>query len=114
VHGGITFVKCLVCAPDERDRRRNTVRITPVGEGKLAELDSAVDDAQLTLLAPLAAAERTGLRRLVVTLLGDSIGAPERTPSCPFPSPARTTRTPPGTDAGQGQPDIAEVLPAHR
>jgi DNA-binding MarR family transcriptional regulator len=54
---------------DERDRRRNVVAITPAGQAALARLDRRVKEAQRALLAPLSAAERDELRRLLTRLL---------------------------------------------
>jgi len=50
---------------DETDRRRNVVALTRAGRGALARLDKRVDAAQDALLAPLSAAERRELRRLL-------------------------------------------------
>ena len=50
---------------DETDRRRNVVALTRAGRTALARLDTRVDAAQDTLLAPLSAAERQELRRLL-------------------------------------------------
>jgi DNA-binding MarR family transcriptional regulator len=55
-------------AQDERDRRRNVVRLTPAGAETLKRLDARVDAAQEELLAPLSAAERRELIRLLTTL----------------------------------------------
>ena len=54
-----------VRAPDDRDRRRNSITITPVGARALRRLDDLVADAQDALLEPLSAAER---RQLVALL----------------------------------------------
>jgi DNA-binding MarR family transcriptional regulator len=50
---------------DETDRRRNVVALTRAGRTALARLDKRVDAAQDALLAPLSAAERRELRRLL-------------------------------------------------
>lgn len=50
---------------DETDRRRNVVALTRAGTARLKRLDKRVDAAQDALLAPLAAAERRELRRLL-------------------------------------------------
>ena len=50
---------------DETDRRRNVVTLTRAGRGALARLDKRVDAAQEALLAPLPAADRQELRRLL-------------------------------------------------
>jgi DNA-binding MarR family transcriptional regulator len=54
---------------DEKDRRRNVVTITRAGMGTLKRLDKRVDAAQEALLAPLSAADRRELRRLLVRLV---------------------------------------------
>jgi DNA-binding MarR family transcriptional regulator len=50
---------------DETDRRRNVVALTRTGRAALARLDKRVDAAQDALLAPLPAADRRELRRLL-------------------------------------------------
>jgi MarR family transcriptional regulator, lower aerobic nicotinate degradation pathway regulator len=50
---------------DEQDRRRNVVQLTPRGTATLKRLDKRVDAAQRALLAPLSAADRRQLRRLL-------------------------------------------------
>ena len=50
---------------DETDRRRNVVALTRAGRTALARLDKRVDAAQDALLAPLPAADRRELRRLL-------------------------------------------------
>jgi DNA-binding MarR family transcriptional regulator len=50
---------------DEADRRRNVVALTRAGRAALARLDKRVDAAQEELLAPLSAADRRELRRLL-------------------------------------------------
>ena len=50
---------------DETDRRRNVVALTRTGRAALARLDKRVDAAQEELLAPLPAADRRELRRLL-------------------------------------------------
>ncbi|MCC2033153.1 MarR family winged helix-turn-helix transcriptional regulator [Microbacterium allomyrinae] len=67
----------IVQAPDERDRRRNTVSITSRGHARLGELDDAIDGAQRELLARLDDAEQAELSRLLRTLLGPAIGGSE-------------------------------------
>src|SRR5215218_3810139 len=54
---------------DPDDRRRNVVAITPEGETALERMDAAVGRAQADLLAPLSAAERRELARLLQRLL---------------------------------------------
>jgi DNA-binding MarR family transcriptional regulator len=50
---------------DAQDRRRNVVALTRAGRTALARLDKRVDAAQEALLAPLPAADRRELRRLL-------------------------------------------------
>ena len=50
---------------DDTDRRRNVVALTRTGRSALSRLDKRVDAAQDALLAPLSAAERRELRRLL-------------------------------------------------
>ena len=54
--------------PDERDRRRNVVGLTPRGTATLKRLDKRVDAAQQALLSPLSAADGHELRRLLAQL----------------------------------------------
>ena len=54
---------------DETDRRRNVVALTRAGRAALARLDKRVDAAQEELLAPLPAADRRELRRLLERLV---------------------------------------------
>jgi DNA-binding MarR family transcriptional regulator len=54
---------------DERDRRRNVVALTARGRAALRRLDQRVDGAQTALLAPLSAAERRELLRLLARLV---------------------------------------------
>ena len=54
---------------DERDRRRNLVRLTPAGKRALGRLEARVEDAQAALLAPLSAAEREELLRLLARVV---------------------------------------------
>lgn len=56
-------------SPDERDRRRNAVRITAAGRRRLRELDDAVDQAQGALLEPLSPGERQQLTDFLHRLL---------------------------------------------
>ncbi|QFZ20017.1 MarR family winged helix-turn-helix transcriptional regulator [Saccharothrix syringae] len=56
-------------APDPTDRRRNVVAITPAGAAHLRELDRVVGRAQNVLLAPLSAAERQELARMLTVVL---------------------------------------------
>jgi MarR family transcriptional regulator, lower aerobic nicotinate degradation pathway regulator len=54
---------------DENDRRRNLVQLTPAGKRALQRLDARVEEAQAALLAPLSAAERSELQRLLARLV---------------------------------------------
>ncbi len=54
---------------DETDRRRNVVALTRAGRAALARLDKRVDQAQEELLAPLPAADRRELHRLLERLV---------------------------------------------
>jgi DNA-binding MarR family transcriptional regulator len=56
---------------DETDRRRNVVELTRAGKTALRRLDKRVDGAQDALLAPLGAAERRELRRLLERVVQD-------------------------------------------
>lgn len=51
--------------PDPADRRRNLVSLTRDGARRLQDLNRRVDEAQDDLLAPLGAAERKELVRLL-------------------------------------------------
>jgi MarR family transcriptional regulator, lower aerobic nicotinate degradation pathway regulator len=55
--------------PDEQDRRRNVVGLTPRGTAALKRLDQRVDAAQHALLSPLSAADGQELRRLLAQLV---------------------------------------------
>ncbi|MFE5720907.1 MarR family winged helix-turn-helix transcriptional regulator [Streptomyces erythrochromogenes] len=52
-------------APDPEDRRRNVITLTPLGRRRLHRLEQILDTAQDELLAPLSAAEREQLTRLL-------------------------------------------------
>lgn len=54
---------------DEHDRRRNLVRLTPSGRRALGRLELRVEEAQAALLAPLSAAEREELLRLLTRVV---------------------------------------------
>jgi DNA-binding MarR family transcriptional regulator len=54
---------------DERDRRRNLVRLTPAGAERLADLQARAEAAQEALLAPLSPPERDELRRLLTRII---------------------------------------------
>jgi DNA-binding MarR family transcriptional regulator len=59
---------------DERDRRRMVVDLTPAGARTLKRLDRRIDEAQEALLAPLSAADRRELRRLLTRLVEHHAG----------------------------------------
>lgn len=63
-----------VRAPDEHDRRRNAIRITPAGTEALHALDDEVNRAQDALMEPLSAAERAQLDDLLHRLLEHHYG----------------------------------------
>ncbi|MEV8346133.1 MarR family winged helix-turn-helix transcriptional regulator [Streptomyces niveus] len=56
-------------APDPDDQRRNVITISPVGRRQLRRLDGVLDVLHDELLAPLDAAERDQLVRLLTRLL---------------------------------------------
>ena len=56
-------------SPDPEDRRRNVVTITKAGTRELGKLDKVLAGVQEKLLAPLSAAERKQLVRLLTRLL---------------------------------------------
>lgn len=55
--------------PDPVDKRRNIVTITPAGLAHLRDLDRVLGQAQDALLAPLSAAEREELVRVLTLVL---------------------------------------------
>ena len=60
---------------DADDRRRNIVSITASGRRRLATLDGLLRDTQKQLLAPLSAAEREQLARLLLRVVDDDAGS---------------------------------------
>ncbi|MDT4934281.1 MAG: MarR family transcriptional regulator, lower aerobic nicotinate degradation pathway regulator [Pseudonocardiales bacterium] len=56
-------------SPDPDDRRRNIIAITAAGTKQLRKLDKVLAGIQEKLLAPLTAAERAQLVRLLTRLL---------------------------------------------
>jgi DNA-binding MarR family transcriptional regulator len=59
-------------APDPEDRRLKIVTITAAGRRRLKKLDEVVGSVQEELLAPLSAAERAELIRLLSRVAGRS------------------------------------------
>jgi MarR family transcriptional regulator, lower aerobic nicotinate degradation pathway regulator len=59
----------VVRAPDPADRRRNAVTITEEGRRHLKRLDTLVADVQAEFLAPLSAADRAELTRILRLLV---------------------------------------------
>jgi DNA-binding MarR family transcriptional regulator len=55
--------------PDLADKRRNVITITGRGRRRLGQLDGLIDAVQGELLAPLSAAERDELLRLLTVLV---------------------------------------------
>ncbi|NYE69135.1 MarR family winged helix-turn-helix transcriptional regulator [Microlunatus parietis] len=56
-------------APDEADRRRNVVTVTGAGKRRLRKLHRLVNEVQDEFVAPLTAAERKTLVRLLGRIL---------------------------------------------
>jgi MarR family transcriptional regulator, lower aerobic nicotinate degradation pathway regulator len=54
---------------DERDRRRNLVRLTSQGAERLTDLQARAQAAQEALLEPLSGPERDELRRLLTRIV---------------------------------------------
>ncbi|MET0424800.1 MAG: MarR family transcriptional regulator [Actinoplanes sp.] len=65
-------------SPDPDDRRRNVITITDAGRARAAELATRATEVQEALLAPLTAAERAELTRLLTRLLTHHAGQPGR------------------------------------
>lgn len=61
--------KLVERTPDETDRRRNVVAITPTGRRYLRKLDTLLAKTQDQLLSPLSATERKQLVRLLTRLV---------------------------------------------
>ena len=66
-------------APDEKDRRRNAIRITQAGTTSLHAMDAQVSTVQDALLAPLSQDERAQLNELLQRLLEYHAGYQRRT-----------------------------------
>lgn len=64
----------VVRSPDPDDRRRNVVTITPAGQRRLAELDSALAGVQDGLLRGLSQEERDQLVGLLTRVLAVQAG----------------------------------------
>ena len=60
---------CVERTPDPDDRRRNVVSLTRAGTQRLRRMDRALGQVQDQLLAPLSAADRQTLTRLLTRLL---------------------------------------------
>ncbi|MEV4657406.1 winged helix DNA-binding protein [Micromonospora sp. NPDC049301] len=59
----------VVRAPDPADRRRNVISLTESGADEARRMTRTVERVQQELLAPLSAAERDQLIRLLTRLL---------------------------------------------
>ncbi len=57
-------------APDPADRRRNAITLTEAGLRHLNHLDALIADAEAEFLAPLAAADRAALIRILKLIVG--------------------------------------------
>jgi MarR family transcriptional regulator, lower aerobic nicotinate degradation pathway regulator len=55
----------VVRAPDPADRRRNAITLTEEGRRQLKQLDEVIAEAQDEFLAPLSAADRAELTRIL-------------------------------------------------
>ena len=61
--------KLIERSPDPADRRRNIITITPTGLRHLEHLTTVLTEIQDALLAPLSAAEREQLTRLLTRIV---------------------------------------------
>ncbi|HUN35267.1 MAG TPA: MarR family transcriptional regulator [Trebonia sp.] len=59
----------VVRLPDPADRRRNAITITDEGRRHLGELDGLLAEAEAEFLAPLSAADRTELIRILALIV---------------------------------------------
>jgi MarR family transcriptional regulator, lower aerobic nicotinate degradation pathway regulator len=66
---------------DEQDRRRMLVELTPAGARILKRLDKRVQAAQEALVAPLSAADRRELQRLLTELVEHHSRRPDSNPA---------------------------------
>jgi DNA-binding MarR family transcriptional regulator len=57
-------------APDPADRRRNAITLTDAGRRHLEQLDVLIADAEAEFLAPLSAADRAELIRILKLIVG--------------------------------------------
>ena len=60
----------VVRAPDPADRRRNAITLTDEGRRHLKQLDLLIADAEAEFLAPLSAADRAELTRILQLIVG--------------------------------------------
>jgi MarR family transcriptional regulator, lower aerobic nicotinate degradation pathway regulator len=60
----------VVRAPDTADRRRNAITLTDEGRRHLKRLDVLIAEAEAEFLAPLSAADRVELVRLLKLIVG--------------------------------------------
>jgi len=60
----------VVRAPDPADRRRNAITLTDEGHRHLKRLDVLIADAEAEFLAPLSAADRAELTRILKLIVG--------------------------------------------
>src|SRR6202161_1747470 len=61
----------VVRAPDPADRRRNAITLTDQGRRQLKRLDALIADGEAEFLAPLSAADRAELIRILQLIVGD-------------------------------------------
>jgi DNA-binding MarR family transcriptional regulator len=83
-------------APDESDRRRNAIRITPAGNHALHSLDDQVNAAQDALLEALSPPEREQLNELLQRILEHHDGYQCRVDDLEPVRRIEATRTTPG------------------
>jgi MarR family transcriptional regulator, lower aerobic nicotinate degradation pathway regulator len=68
-HGGL-----VARERDERDRRRNVIRVTAAGRRARKRLDARIEEAQAALLEPLSATEKRALQRLLTRVVEHAQG----------------------------------------
>jgi len=66
----LTAREFVVRAPDPADRRRNAITLTDEGRRHLRQLDVLLADAEAEFLAPLSAADRAELIRILKLIVG--------------------------------------------